>query len=190
MDALAAGCIIAVLARERGGLQRLQRWARPSCLAGTGVILATIAITGKFVPTNPFVQTLGLSISALVASALVVMAISLRPTDLLARLLCHPVPTRLGTYSYATYIVHQPLQLVLNKLGLTYAALAPHFSSRLSAQLAYSFILMAAAISLGALSWHGFERHVLKLKKYFPNARPAPRTDSREAPAAASAVKA
>jgi peptidoglycan/LPS O-acetylase OafA/YrhL len=174
MDPIEAGCVVAVLSRDPAWSERLKRWARPAWLVSFGVIAATIMATGRFVPTNGFVQTLGLTASTAVAVATVMLVVAAAPGTLLQRVLSLPALATVGTISYAGYIFHQPLQLIMNKLGLTFALFQPWFSSRLGAQLAYSASLMAITIAVALLSWHGFEKHMVKLKRFFPYDRRGP----------------
>jgi peptidoglycan/LPS O-acetylase OafA/YrhL len=170
MDPLAAGCLVAILIREPRGRLLLARWARPLWLLTFSVVIGLIYATKGFQPTNRFVVTFGFTASALLAASSVAIAVLLDPGTRLYRVLSHPVMLVIGGYSYAMYILHYPIELLFNLSGVTIASFA-FLHSRLAMQLAYSLVLSLATIAAGALSWHGLEKHFLKLKKHFPYGR-------------------
>ena len=85
----------------------------------------------------------------------------------LARLCEHRVLRFFGRYSYALYIIHVPMTMVVSALFLDPDLAPPVLGWRLPAQIAYLLVGLAASTILAVASWHLFEKHFLKLKNRF-----------------------
>ena len=82
-----------------------------------------------------------------------------------------------GKYSYCLYVVHQPVSLVLRKGGVTFDRLTGILHNQALAVVAVNTAAFAISIALAYLSWHAFEKHFLKLRRYVPyRYAPAPPT--------------
>lgn len=112
--------------------------------------------------------TLGLAVSAVSSAALVGSVLKLDGTTVVGRLLTNAVITRIGSYTYASYIWHWPVESAARKLGLDHLAFYEFFGSRLVGQLAYWALLLAITVGIAALSWHLVETRCLRLKRHFP----------------------
>ena len=75
----------------------------------------------------------------------------------------------LGKYSYAIYLFHYPL---LNYFRYIYRMdeVPEVWGSAIPAQFALTLTASVASFVLAWLSWHLYEKHFLKLKRFFPNA--------------------
>jgi peptidoglycan/LPS O-acetylase OafA/YrhL len=109
--------------------------------------------------------TLEFLIAAIGWSALLLHCYT-RSDGLAARIMRNRVLCSFGKYSYAIYVLHA---WVLYFVGnLVYHGLRPYISS-FPLLLAIIFIsVFASAFLAGLLSWHVYEKHFLRLKKYFP----------------------
>jgi peptidoglycan/LPS O-acetylase OafA/YrhL len=79
----------------------------------------------------------------------------------------------LGKYSYALYLFHLPLRALIRDTVYGPARFPAIAGSQLPGQL----LFYAAGISLSLVaawfSWHAYEKHFLKLKRFFPMRRAA-----------------
>ena len=168
MDPLAAGCLLAILLREPGWRERLTRWMRPAWILSMAVVTGTVAVTGKFLPDNPFVATVGLTASAFLAMSSIMIVLSLTPGSLLHRVLANRVSVAVGGLTYAWYIFHWAVMVLCGINGFTIASFAGILPNRITSQLAYSASLTLITLAVATISWNLMEKHAVKLKKLFP----------------------
>jgi peptidoglycan/LPS O-acetylase OafA/YrhL len=172
MDGLAVGAAIALAAR---GPEGLFAWRRP---AWAVLVLAGMGFFGIVVQQHSFdnfgrpMQTFGYSYLALLLGAVLVLSL-LRPPRLLAdsRLVF------LGRYSYAVYVFHPLCLILLPWLGLTPESLPTVAGSHVPGVLVFGGVATMSSVAFAVISWHCYEKHFLKLKRWFPyqrHARPAP----------------
>jgi peptidoglycan/LPS O-acetylase OafA/YrhL len=167
MDDLAMGSLLAILIRAPGGVERLMPWVRPAIATGALFMVATIAVTGEFSAFRPVMQSIGYSVIMVGAAGLVILAATSNRSTRTGRFFTHPVLLHFGTYSYAVYILHILVYLVLQRLFPSMDHLPLILGYGWPASVARTIFLATAAIFAGFLSWHLYEKHVLKLKRYF-----------------------
>ena len=80
-----------------------------------------------------------------------------------------------GKYSYAIYLFHQPLNQMIGEPVLH--ALVPR-GTGLLAGCAYMASVTAVSYALALISYHGYEKHFLALKRFFPSGPPGQRSDA------------
>jgi peptidoglycan/LPS O-acetylase OafA/YrhL len=167
MDSLALGSLLAVLVREPGWLDKFVRWAWPvvRTVAALGVLV--ILATGELSAYRPAMQSIGYTVVAFGGAGLVIIAATSGPETRAGRFFQHPVFINLGVVSYATYVTHTFVYLVIQREVPILSRLPLVAGYGWPASVAHMLVLMAAALSVGFLSWHLFEKHVLKLKDYF-----------------------
>ncbi len=91
-----------------------------------------------------------------------------------------------GKYSYAIYVLHE--WVIFHVGNFAFRIFRPYISfnpALLAAVFASSF---ASSYLAGVLSWHFFEKHFLRLKKYFPYQVGLPVSSEREAGALTKAA--
>jgi len=170
MDALITGAMVAVVLHSPAVLSWLEnRWRVVSVLI-TGLIVA-VALATRVYDTEAVLTVIpGYTLLA-AGLALLVLSASLPPRSRWAALwqgaLSNPALGRIARYSYAMYVLHVPL-LILVKPWLT-EVLAPLQSAR---PLAFTLCLGLGSYLLAALSWHGLEKHFLRLGRK-PKPKPA-----------------
>jgi peptidoglycan/LPS O-acetylase OafA/YrhL len=178
MDALLCGALVALAMRSDIPAPRLAR----ACLACAATAAAAVAgvIAWQRSPAwegTPML-TVGLSLVA-VAFAGGIGALACGSGAAVARAMSVPVLRSIGRYSYAMYILHWPLHVVAQRLGV-----GPNlFAERWWSFACYAALLAVAAWACGWVSWRLWERPFLSLKGRF-EARLAPGGDSGERRAA------
>lgn len=181
LDGLAAGAWVA--AALRGGWDPL-RWAKP--LAALALACATLAYSveaWQLVPASGSVYQRGewglgpgITLSAIASAAVIAMLVSSLRAPTLRGVLNWRVLRSLGKYSFAIYLTHSLLRVGLRDLvfGPAEEGASPLIAfEQLSAnpwvgQLLFYLLAGSASWCVGWLSWNLLERHVLKLKRYFP----------------------
>jgi peptidoglycan/LPS O-acetylase OafA/YrhL len=169
VDSLCFGGLLALLVRSHGATLPALRRAAPSLAAVSFlplVFLFSQADGTKMTPADFWIQVVGHSLLALCFGFLVLAAATSPPRHPLVRFLSIPFLRSCGKYSYAMYVLHSiflpwyarffPVDLYWQILGHQLPAVWLH--------LAFS---TAATFALGWLSWHLFEKHFLKLKRFF-----------------------
>ena len=171
MDALAAGGMVALLARGHDGLRR---WRPCAWFTGIGVLLVAVpwfAISSG--AGSASVQIVKHTLSTILFATFLTVVLTSTEGSSVASVLKW-TPLRLtGKYSYALYVFHP---LVIDLVGRRYAsgglAVADAGPLRLVEEVAVIVLISFAA---AWLSWHAFEKHVLSLKRHFRySAYPSP----------------
>lgn len=161
-DGLALGAFLAICAREPEGIHRFARLVGPVAGASFLVLLAIFAVEGHLEIENAVVQTMGLTASVYMAGAIVVSSLLATSGSVWYRVFGNALVRRIGQYSYATYVFHLPLMFSLHRSG---AFPRPLQNSGLAVELMYSGTMVVLSLLAGALSWHLYESHWLKLRR-------------------------
>jgi peptidoglycan/LPS O-acetylase OafA/YrhL len=166
MDSLAVGALLALAARGPAGMAALATPAKATmavCLLLLGGIYARNH--GFFGYANPRVQSIGYTLLALFFGSLLVLTVLAGPRTVLGRTFGTPVLRFFGKYSYGIYVIH----------GLLHPWIKHQFPPEAMPKGALFFaavagrIVIGTAISVAAavLIWHIYEKHFLKLKRFF-----------------------
>ena len=167
IDAIALGALAAIAFRNANLLEKfsearsLIRWLLAAAT------LLTFILTKGAPRAGLLTQTLGYTAFAMIGAVLILDIAdgSTKESDGLSRVLCWPVLRRMGTYSYAAYVFHKPLHQLVGLPLVT----AMHSGQRASVGVAllYFVVLSVCVFFVSHLSFHLFEKHFLKLKRYF-----------------------
>lgn len=166
MDGLAIGALLAILARDQAGIARLARWARPVFPIGLLGVATIFVVRRGFISHDVIVQMVGYSVVAIAAGAGLVLAVAAKPGSLTHRFTTHRWMVALGRYSYGIYVLQFVCRLTWDWSFVSHPPKL--WGYEFPAATAIFLILSAVAILLGALSWHLFERPILRLKDRFP----------------------
>ena len=189
MDALAAGGLIAALAREPNvGIDRLRRPAAAT-LAGAAVASlglmffkpiiglalgrSAFAVNWTNVPWDLQIQTLRFTAYLAFFGALLILTVASRPSSWLARIFGGSTLRFFGRYSYAIYMFHVPIYILLAERRIAGEALPRVAGYQFPRAILFFLALTAAATAAALLSWHLWEKHFLKLKDRFTYSEPA-----------------
>jgi len=167
MDALAAGALLALASRGARGMHGLMKPAKWIGLAAGAGLLGLFVWKGEsFSFKDPMVNTAGFSLLAWFFACVLLWAVVTPAASVPGRFFNFSWLKFLGKYSYGLYVLH----------GLLHPALDAYLPiDRLSRVLhspvlgAAAHLFLAAGISLLAAvaSWHLYEKHFLKLKRFF-----------------------
>ncbi len=162
MDALAIGSFIALVVRSEGGGAAL---VRPAFIAGT---LSALGLAGVIVICGGHLdwahwadQTVGFTLLAAFFGALLVLVVYLPADSLWGRFWASPILRFFGKYSFGLYVFHHlllpftPRLFPIDRIGVT----------------AHVLLAMALSLLIALASWHGYEKHFLRLKRFFPYRR-------------------
>lgn len=155
-DALAFGMLVALLWRD----QKARFWLSTNTnkLYGAfGVLLAGIAILGKWFPANDFLvqQAIGYTWIALFYTIVLLLSL-LHSSGPIARLARMGWLRELGKLSYCIYIIHMAVNFLCFKIPhATVGVSFPH-------DLAITLIAVAITYSIAKLSWIFFEHPLLR----------------------------
>jgi len=166
MDALGLGAAVAAVMRVPAWHARAVAWRRGLAVASVALFVVGLVATRGYPRTSYADQTFGYTILAVVFAA-VVLGVVLdheRGRGSVGALFANPVLRSFGKYSYAIYMFHQPFNLLIGMPLLV--SMHPH-GIGLKAGGTYMLIVIAASYLAAVLSYYGYERHFLALKRYF-----------------------
>jgi peptidoglycan/LPS O-acetylase OafA/YrhL len=174
MDALALGGVVAALLRIPGYREGATRWRGGVGLAASALFVLVFFVTRGYPRASYLDQTFGYTILALTFAALVLLAVldHERGHGWIGAGFKNAVLRSFGKYSYAIYLFHQPLnQMVGDPLLHRLLPQGPG----LKAGCIYMVSVTTASYAMALVSYHGYEKHFLALKRYFRTGqRPAP----------------
>lgn len=163
MDTLAFGAVLAIAFRDRSLYSQLRSWALP--IAKTSlVVLCSIALwRGGLDKEDIITGTVGFSALGALFTIAIFFAVKTTPASRYSALLTSNSLRFFGKYSYALYVFHQPVALVLTGVGLPVALMRLGVTS-LGAQIIYVIAATVLSVFLSIVSWTVFEKQFLKLK--------------------------
>jgi peptidoglycan/LPS O-acetylase OafA/YrhL len=168
MDSLLCGSLGAILFRDVRVLNTLRKYSpwtactALSCFAVGGAWLRAVRGPGSKLF---FIESIGFTLLAVGFSALILhTALTDGEATLTQRVLRNKVLSKFGKYSYGIYVYHVPL------LGASLALTKERFGS-VKGQLWFGALsvalLFAGSFLIAVISYEGFERRFLNLKRYF-----------------------
>ena len=169
VDSLAMGALVALAVRSPAGLARMARFARPVAMAAAVAFVAMYYWRGLVDASDNVIGTVGLSVCALLFAAVVAVAVTERPGSPIYRALTIRALTAVGKYSYAMYVFHFAVRMVMDELGFSLESLDARIGWRPAAHAAYILANALATFGVAALSWRVLEAPFLRLKDRFRN---------------------
>jgi peptidoglycan/LPS O-acetylase OafA/YrhL len=174
-DGIALGGLVALVMSKPRIVTMIRPYLWPAMIAMTLALLVALLVQHGLPAQGPVPELVNLPLTALL-SALVVLACvsdnggngqhSGRPS-LLVRFFSARWLTWIGTYSYAIYVFHMPIHLLL--APLVEGRLAQGSANvRFALLLGYVVLVFTLSSLLALLSWHVLEQPMLGLKRYFP----------------------
>lgn len=163
MDTLAFGAALAIACRDAALYAQLRRFARPTAIV-SALALCVIALwRGGLDKHDVVTSTIGFTALGALFSIAIFFALMVRRTSRYHLALSSRGLRFFGKYSYALYIFHQPVALVLTGIGLP-VALTRVGATGFVAQIFYVVMATSLSVGLALLSWNVYEKQFLKLK--------------------------
>jgi peptidoglycan/LPS O-acetylase OafA/YrhL len=176
LDGLLLGGWLALARRDQSLWEKVRRWTLPVLACAGGFVICLVAgqmqfatgldlrTTDKAIPGGLVTGTLGVSALGLFFAALMARTLDAPPNSRLRRVLEHPSLTAIGKYSYAIYVFHSLILVYVYRLIA--GRLAPYVPLSLS-KLIIAACVMGISFVAAWLSYHYFEIHFLRLKRFF-----------------------
>lgn len=164
-DALAAGALVALLARDAWGREWLARWQGWAVAASVLGVAAVVAIQHGFHQDSLGTQVIGQSGIAVISAGIIAMT-AVGAGDRYAqvrRALSLPGLRTLGKYSYAMYIFHLPIARLLEPV-LGEVVRGPDTPWRLLRLSLYVALVLGLTLVCSLVSWRVLEQPCLRLK--------------------------
>ncbi len=167
MDSLAIGAFIALSIRGSATMAGLGRASWVTLCAGTALLAITVALAYA---SNRRLDEITLYTSlGLLSAAILLAGLSAPVASPVGRILNSDALRFFGRYSYGIYLFHLPITIILRDRLFGPTRFPRLGGSELPGQ--FLFYILATGLSVGAalLSWNLYEKHFLKLKRYFPS---------------------
>ena len=171
LDGLALGAFLAVLGRQPGGTGLIVRWL-PRVAAGAAALAGASFAWTRLVTKHglQYVLPVRAELFLVLLAALLMWALVAPPRAPVYRFFRNRAMVFLGTYSYGIYVYHHFLSyyLVTHRTEFTLARWLGSHGAAVALQASAG---MALAIGIAWLSYEGFEKRFLGLKRFFEPAR-------------------
>jgi peptidoglycan/LPS O-acetylase OafA/YrhL len=191
MDTLAVGALVALAARDPRDLALLSRWMPPAALAAAVSLAVLCGVRRDLAP--PFdagILTLGLSSVAIFFGGVLLVVLAAAPGTAIHTIFSQRPLMALGRYSYALYLVHLPVAVVLMQRFDIAGGVPVVGGSTVLGIAAFCTVAATISLSLAWVSWHVWEQQFLKMKVWFPYGRREPGVEPATAPSLLTAAAA
>jgi peptidoglycan/LPS O-acetylase OafA/YrhL len=177
-DSLAAGAFIALWARGPVPLARMTRLARWILWLAAASLSLILVLRGHLARDSRIVYTVGFSLITAFYGALLILAMTAAQGSRLRRALEGRTLRLFGHYSYALYLFSGPVTLLLEHY-LPERRLPRLWGSALPGQLLFYGLGTVGSLGIAWVCWHAYEKHFLKLKRFFVYRKPASQLSSQ-----------
>jgi peptidoglycan/LPS O-acetylase OafA/YrhL len=165
IDGLMTGSLVALLASGARGLRPHLRWLRRAAWTGLSAALASHVFWGsQSSALSAPMQTVGYTGLAWSFAGVVAHVVGDAEQGRAKRLLASPLLRFFGRYSYAIYLFHYPLALLLEQSAFGSARLSSVLGSKLLGQIGFSAGLTLTSSALAVVSWSLLEAPCLRLR--------------------------
>jgi peptidoglycan/LPS O-acetylase OafA/YrhL len=171
-DSLLIGGVLAVLHTD-GALKAWRRVFTGGFILVSGAILAVLFVLPHNIHGLPLAVVGHVFLAPLLFGCAVGYVLICRNNSGLIRILSLRPLRAVGKYSYAMYVFHY-IYLPLQEHWAPYSLFKSLLHSALFALVIYYSFAVVVAFIVAFISYHLYEKHFLKLKKYFPEKVVAP----------------
>jgi peptidoglycan/LPS O-acetylase OafA/YrhL len=171
LDGLALGAFLAVMARQRGGLEGLGR-ALPPAVAVAGGLVGVTFVWTRLVSRQELALVLPMRAALILVllACLLVWAVIAPERSVISRFFRSRAMVFLGTYSYGLYVYHHFISYYLAS-NRTELELAHWLGSHTAAVALQASLGVSASLAVAYLSYELFEKRFLRLKRMFETAK-------------------
>lgn len=166
LDGLMLGAMVAAWYENDPGLPRVRRFAGPAALAAA-VALAILLVPGWGGGRTATIMVGGTLAVNVLFAAIMVAVLTGAVRGWPGRFFSFRPFVFLGAYSYGIYVVHPFVQEVMAR-NWQDAWLPRVMGSLLPGRFVFMLLCGGASVLVALASWHGWEKHWLKLKRYAP----------------------
>lgn len=161
LDAILLGSLISLMVRVEKWRIYLEHSVPVIFVLALSGLLGIAVVNKSFNPYLESLQLYGYTLIAIFFSALLLITISNNKLNI-KHVFQNPFLVFMGKYSYALYIFHWPLYLLLN--DPLKKILTIYFSNNTVVELGVSFVALIFTILASLFTWNLFEKHFIKLK--------------------------
>jgi peptidoglycan/LPS O-acetylase OafA/YrhL len=175
IDGLAIGAFIALAMRHPDGAvwSCLRRRSRAIAVIVAVAVVGEAAMNGSF-GNSTLYTTVGSTVVALLFGATLIMAVESPASALISRVLQQRLLLVFGRYSYALYLFHLPITLMIWRYLYSPHRYLADLATTVPGQLLFYGLVLSLPLACAWLSWHGYEKRFLSLKRYFRYGQPSP----------------
>jgi peptidoglycan/LPS O-acetylase OafA/YrhL len=163
-DGLAVGALCALAVRFSAKIGRVLKMAGLATILSILGLLVILLLRG-WSWDDPVMETVGISLVSFFSGGILLLSLDPK-SNRVSWLLSCPILTTFGFYSYAIYVFHFPLRVEFDK-WFPVEKLSFHLHSLSLGLAAYVLCSTLVSFVVAVLSWHLYEKHFIKLKKYF-----------------------
>jgi peptidoglycan/LPS O-acetylase OafA/YrhL len=168
LDALAIGGFFAVFLRQPGGESGARRLVVPLALAGLGLLVIQYSAR-HFTSRGNLLESVRHGAFHLLLAALLLKGVLAPASSRWMRILLSRPLSFLGKYSYGLYVYHHFLSYYFSSHHTDLTLAARLGCSNMTALVLQALVGIAISIVLAWLSYEFFEKHFLRLKRYWPS---------------------
>ena len=165
-DALALGAAVALMARAPHGLRSIVPASRVVALISAVALTVLFLAKGGLDYADLLVNIGGFTLLGALFASTLVLLLAAPEWARVRGVLSGRGPALLGRYSYAIYIFHLPICVLLHDRVRDAGLLAAPriFGSAIAFQLVYTSVGLGVSVLLAAISWRVLEERMLRLK--------------------------
>ncbi|MBL9188082.1 MAG: acyltransferase [Opitutaceae bacterium] len=166
LDGLAIGAMLATALRDPGLMRLVPSGPTYRRLLGAFVFLSFSYVMLPHRLHHQALDVMGETVIVIAFGLILLGTLHLRPGALWHRVMTSGSLVTLGKYSYGLYVIHGILRPAFERL-FDFRHLPTSHGLSLFWMLLYYVLTISASLALAYLSYHGFEKWFLKLKRHF-----------------------
>lgn len=169
LDALLLGATLASLYMNGNLSHWVTRFFKPVAITAVLSLALLYFVEGRFVYNNNMIALIGLPLLGILASCIIsylLVGKGQEKSNVFFKLFNNNVLRKFGVLCYGLYLFHQPIGVVINSKVIPYNAFELWGSYIPSTLLSISLSIFVSYV-VALLSFNIYEKHFLKLKKYF-----------------------
>lgn len=168
VDGLALGALLALIVRGGLPVARVRQWAWGFGSASLAALLVIGFRRGGFNHYGRAMNMAGFTLVAVAFTSSITLLISARPGSTVRKALEFPALLSVGRYSFAMYVLHMTCMRPYAEYLFPVRRLVTLLHSTNFGILTFALLCAGTTYLLALASWHLYEKHFLRLKRFFP----------------------